>query len=219
VNIYVVVEGEVGERKVYKHWIPLVNPLLSYVEHIDLIDYNNFAILVGGGYPRYFDVIESAIGDVNSCLTVDRLVIAVDSENLTYDEKCQEMHDFLSSRDCVAEIHLVVQHFCLETWALGNRVIIKRNPQNRKLREYKRLYNVRERDPEQLPGYSPEELNRAQFAEKYLRRALNEKYRNLTYSKNNPRALLHHLYFERVAQRFHETGHIASFRAFLTAFV
>jgi len=33
-NIYVVVEGEVTEREVYKCWIPFVNPALTYIGHI-----------------------------------------------------------------------------------------------------------------------------------------------------------------------------------------
>jgi hypothetical protein len=48
---------------------------------------------------------------------------------------------------------------------------------------------------------------------------LNEKYRNLTYSKSNPGALLHVKYFEQIKNRLKDTGHIASFGAFLQAFV
>jgi len=47
-NIYIVVEGEVGVKKVYQHWVPLVNPNLNYVDHISLIVRNNFSILSGG---------------------------------------------------------------------------------------------------------------------------------------------------------------------------
>lgn len=158
-NIYIVVEGEVGERKVYECWIPLVNPNLTYVQGIQNIVHNNFAIIVGGGYPGYFDVIDAAITDVNSHMTVDRLVIAADSEEMEHEDKLQEIRSFVSRKRCIAEIHIIVQHFCLETWALGNRAVIRPQPRNPKLREYKRFYNVRTSDPELLPPYEPEELS------------------------------------------------------------
>jgi hypothetical protein len=217
-NIYVVVEGEVGEKKVYKHWIPLVNPALSYVNHVSEIERDNFAIIAGMGYPQYFRVIEDAIEDVNAHANIDKLVIAVDSEEMSYEEKLDQVNKHISKIHCTVEIVTIIQYFCLETWALGNRVIIRPHPQNSKLREYKRFFDVRCKDPERLPGYQPEELNRSQFALKYLKRALREKYRNLSYTKSNPEALLHNKYFQRVKERFEETGHIASFKAFLNAF-
>lgn len=217
-NIYVVVEGEVGEKKVYKHWIPLVNPTLTYVNHVSEIEKDNFAVIAGMGYPQYLRVIEDAIGDINNYGNIDRLVIAVDSEETSYEEKFNEINEHISGIHCVAEIVIVVQHFCLEAWALGNRVIIRQHPQSSKLREYKRFFNVRLYDPELLPGYQAEELNRAQFAFKYLKRALNERYKNLTYTKSNPGPLLHNKYFERVKERLEDTGHISSFGVFLNAF-
>ena len=218
-NIYVVVEGEVGEKKVYKHWIPLVNPTLIYVNHVSEIENDNFAIIAGMGYPQYLKVIEDAIGDVNNYGNIDRLIVAIDSEEMLYEEKLNEINEHVSKFHCVADISTVVQHFCLETWALGNRRIIRPHPQSSKLREYKSFFDIRLNDPELLPGYQAEELNRAQFAFKYLKRALNERYKNLTYTKSNPQPLLHNKYFERVKERLEDTGHISSFRVFLNAFV
>jgi len=218
-NIYIVVEGEVGEKKVYKHWVPLVNPNLSYVEHISQIERNNFVIVSGGGYPQYYEVIESAVEDVNNYQNIDRLVISCDSEEMEFDEKRNEISEFITRLHCVSEIRIIIQHFCLETWGLANRVVVRQHPHSPKLREYMNFFNVRNKDPELLPAYQPEELNRAQFAVKYLRRALNEKFRNLTYTKSNPRQLLHHKYFDSVKRRLEETGHVSSFKTFLDAFV
>lgn len=217
-NIYIVAEGEVGEKKVYKHWIPFVNSNLTYVADISEILRNNFAITIGGGFPNYFDVIEAGIEEVNDHNNIDRFVIAIDSEELEHQEKYREIEDFVSDFECSAEIKIVVQHFCLETWALGNKHIIRPSPHSTTLKEYKRIFDVRSNDPELLPPHSKEGMNRAQFAEKYLRRALNDKFRNLTYSKKNPTALLHKKYFERVKSRCLADGHIASFNNFLLAF-
>lgn len=218
-NYHVVVEGNISEKEIYKAWIPFVNPNLSYVDHISLITENNFSILSGGGFPNYFSIIESAIEDVNSYPNIDKFIIAVDSEDFSYDQKSEELLSFISSFKCSAKIKIIIQHFCIETWALGNQKIIKPNPQSVKLIEYKKLFNIRSEDPELLPSNQKEELNRAQFAEKYLRHALNDKYRNLSYTKSNPKVLLHPKYFRRIKQRFEKTGHINSFNDFLIAFI
>jgi hypothetical protein len=217
-NIHVVVEGERGAAKLYEIWVPLVNPSLTYVPHISYIANDNFSIVGGGGYPQYLEIIDAAIDDVNNYRNIQRLVIGVDSEEYSYQEKYREMENHIRSSPCSAEIRIVVQHFCLETWALGNKVIVTHSHSD-VLRKYINFFNVRVKDPELLPGYSEEELNRAQFAAKYLKYALNNKYKELTYSKSNPTVLLHPKYFGRVKQRFQNTGHISSFAYFLGAFV
>nr|MBN1228880.1 hypothetical protein [Anaerolineae bacterium] len=215
-NIYVVVEG-VTEQKVYKHWIPLINPRLTLKNYIDEIKNDDCYLITGGGYPRYFTVIENAISDVNSHTNFDRLVISIDSEEMSRDEKYEEIQSHLVQFPCRVPVKIVVQHFCFETWALGNRKIIRRNSQSSRLRTYQRFFNVGSQDPEQLPAI--EDLSRAQFAKKYLIAALNDKYRNLTYSKSQPKALLHSKYLEQLQIRLDQTGHIQSFESFLKAFV
>ncbi|MBF0510132.1 MAG: hypothetical protein HQK57_14555 [Deltaproteobacteria bacterium] len=226
-NVYVVVEGEVGERQVYKSWIPYVCPSLTYVNSLLDIKDNNFSILACQGYPGYFEIITNAIEDINNLdIKIDRLVIAADSEEMSFDEKYNEIKEFLMGKTCAANILIVIQHFCLETWALGNRRVVPRNPQrnpprnpqNEDLLEYKKFFDVLTRDPELMPSYPPKELNRAQFAEKYLRAMLLERNPILTYKKSNPQTLLPRTYFTEVKKRFEETGHIHSFSAFLNAF-
>ncbi len=214
-NLYVIVEGEQTERKVYRRWIQYLNPYLRYVDNVANIINNNYVIYAGCGYPSYFDVIGAGIEDVNEHGKIDKLVIAVDSEDMSYEEKYHEIESFLSGRACAAQIHIVVQHFCLETWALGNRVIVKKNPRSEKLREYLRFFDVVKHDPELLPAYKPEKLNRAQFSVKYLKAIVNERNAKLTYSKNDPKVLLNQKFFKRIRNRFETTGHIASFDSFL----
>ena len=214
----VVIEGGPGEKSVYKKWIPLVNSNLTYVEGISDIVSDNFAITAARGYPEYFNVIDSAVDDVNHFDDIHRLVIAVDSEEMSFQQKLQEVMDFLASKTCSVQIFIVIQHFCLETWALGNRRACRANPLAETLARYKRFFDVRQRDPELLPAYPRESLLRSQFAERYLRAMLNDRYRNLGYSKRNPRALLSPKYFDQIKKRFDTTGHIQSFSTFLDAF-
>jgi len=216
-NIYVVVEGR-GDKRVYKEWIPMVNSSLAYVEDLSQISNNNFIIFEGGGYPYYRGVIESAIDDVNTDNSIDKLVVSADSEEMSFQDKHDELLDLVSSKWCRVPVIIVVQHFCLETWALGNSRVCPTNPCNAKLQIYKRFFDVRTSDPELLPEYPSEKLNRAQFSERYLRTVLVERNPRIGYSKANPKALLSDRYFAQVKARLEVTGHIASFSNFITAF-
>jgi hypothetical protein len=217
-NIYIVTEG-IAEKIVFQSWIPLINPSLSYTTYLDDVTDDNFYIISGMGYPYYFDILDNAIQDVNNLGRFDRLVVSVDSEEMTKQQKYDEISEFVSKLNCIAEIRVIIQHFCFETWALGNRRLFRNNPSLSKLREYKTLFNVKIKDPELLPSKPDEELNRAQFAEKYLRLALNDRFRNLSYFKSNPKALLHTTYFTQIKNRLNDTGHISSFDDFLNAFI
>lgn len=218
-NIYVTVEGEIGEKKVYKSWIPLLNPQLSYVENVYDVSTNNFAIMAGGGQPFYFELIKTAIDEVNEVGNVDRLVISIDSEEMSFEEKRQEVLGVISDKTCSASIIIVIQHFCFETWALGNKRLGPRNPRGERLLNFQSFFNVLERDPELLPAHQTLNWNRAQFAENYLRTMLNDKNRNLTYTKSNRKSVEHRQYFYQVKNRLETTGHINSFSTFLNAFV
>ncbi len=217
-NLYVIVEGERTEKTVYEKWIKFVNPRLQKVTDLSKIDENNYILYAGSGYPCYFDIICAGIEDVNNYDNIDRLVIAVDSEEMSYQEKYQEISEFLVDKPCRAQIQIIIQHFCIETWALGNRSIISRNPQNERLRRFVQHFDIAHNDPELLSPPPYENLNRAQFAFKYLKTAVNEKYRNLSYSKTDPKILLPRQYFDKIKRRFEETQHIQSFGSFLTAF-
>ncbi len=214
-NLHVVVEG-MTEKPVYKRWIPFVYRGLKYVDSVLECVSDNFSIVSGGGYPNYLDVVAAAVEDVNSADNIHRLIVAVDSENMDCREKREEVEQFLSDKPCSARVFVVVQHFCLETWALGNKKLGPRHPDDSRLRAYKRLFNVLTEDPEAMPPHEEEGRNRSQFALLYLKLMLREK--QLRYTKTNPEPLLNWAYFEQVRLRQARTGHVSSFSAFLEAF-
>ena len=94
-NYYVIVEG-LGEKYVYKSWIPQVNPSLSYVSDLSKVQDNNFYIISGGGYPNYFKIIEDGINEVNQLGFFHKLVISVDAEEMTYNEKFTEIYNYIN---------------------------------------------------------------------------------------------------------------------------
>ena len=214
-NIYVLVEGKV-EKSVYKEWIPLVNPDLNYVHHPSHLTNNHFVIVSAMGYPTYLQNIEYAAEDVVSNPAINRLVVAIDSEEMTRVEKYDEVQARIHSIDATMDYRIIVQHFCLETWALGNRRVVGVLPQEANLKRFKSVYDVRVSDPEGLPAHK--DWNRAQFAYQYLRAAFRDRWGSLTYSKSNPRQLRTKAYFDQLEKRLSDTGHIDSFRAFNTAF-
>ena len=226
-NIYVVVEGEIGEKKLYEQWIPYVNKNLSYVPTINQVSSNNFFIQRGGGFPNYFGVIKDAITDVRNLKNAqemplfDRLVIVIDSEDYTFNQKMLEIVDYVTPiiGNTYLDYKVIIQHFCLETWGLANKKITTSNIQNVKLLNYKKIFDVALNDPENLPDLIEEDLNRAQFASKYLRLLLNNKFRNLTYNKSDPGPLINQKYYNEVLNRHTTDMHITSFGTFLSAFI
>ncbi len=219
-NIHVVVEG-ISEKKVYPLWIPYVNPTLIYVDDIFTIKKNNFSVITGGGYPHYKTVIYNAIEDVNQVGNIDRLIISIDSEEMSRKDKFNEISNYINTdcNQCNAEIKIIIQHFCFETWALGNLRIAPRQPQDATLICYKKTFDVLIEDPELLPCYPPKELNRSQFAYSYLKLLIKDKYKRLIYSKTHPKPLMNNQYFQQIKNRMGNTGHIESFKDFLISFI
>ena len=213
---YVVVEGLKTEKAIYDSWIKHLNPAMQNCGTYNAVQDNSYFIVAGYGYPNYLQEIKSAIDDINANKDIGELVIGVDSENMEHAEKNKEIQDVVDANPCHATVHIIVQHFCIETWLLGNKKVIPRSPQNKKLKEYKKLWDVVQKDPEGLPPNVSEGLNRAQFALKYLRTALVEK--GQSYSKNSPGISLDLTYLDQLKRRVSETTHIPSFKKFLDVF-
>ena len=217
-NLYILVEGKSGERIVYPRWLSIINPGLKQVYSVADLRENNYYLISGNGYPQYFRRIDSAIEDCNANPNIDALVIAVDAEDESYEAMTATITEYVKDKISPEKLRLIIQHPCLETWALGNQIVCRRNPQDTQLRRYLRLFDVRTQDPELLPPLPAEELNRCQFAFVYLKRMLNDRYPRLVYTKANPSVIAHEKYFEHIWRRLRETGHIGSFGAFIETF-
>ena len=217
-NIYVVVEGNSTEPKIYRNWIPLVNDKLTPVSYLPEVQANNFIIVSGNGYPFMLKIIANAIEDIRANPVFTRLVVAVDSEDLSHQQRFKQIEDHILANNPPCQYKIIVQHFCLEAWALGNRHFVPRIPKDETLKKYKQHYDVWVNDPELLPPYPLQELNRAQLAERYLRTAIRDKGAHLTYTKSKPDVVVHASYFAQLKSRLQDTGHIPSFQSFIDAF-
>jgi hypothetical protein len=218
-NIYVVVEGEKAISKLYRSWIQFVNPSLQPIDYLRDLNQNNFFIFAGYGQPGYWDRVSRAVEDVNALPNIDRLVISLDSEDMEQAKKLLEAKERVNTMGCSIEVKYVIQHFCIETWLLGNRNLFRKKPHLIELVGYLEKFDIRTKDPEFLPANKELELNRAQFAYRLLRAGIKDihdvrKY----YSKSNPGIALEESFFNQVRSRYINIGHIQSFHQFIEAF-
>jgi len=216
-NIYFLVEGRSTEKKVYPRFVEyFFEGKLTKVNQFDKVDENNFFLLSGNGYPRIFTgVLKNSILDINSNGKYDYLILCIDSDENSIEERQEELNNYLKqfkeegvilTDKC--KLELVVQNRCIETWFLGNKHVYKSNPSSNVLIEFQNFYNVRDNDPELMPAFKDFD-NHANFHFAYLRKMLLE--RNIRYTKNYPRDVSESHYLERLVERGENDNHINSF--------
>lgn len=176
---------------------------------------NNFYILSGCGYPNYFNVISNSIRDLTINDLDATLIIIVDAEDFTLQEKISEINEFLRiSHSDFHNYKIIVQTPSIEGWCLGNQKFINPSPQSMMLNTLISHYNVRLLDPEKIDSY--DEYNKAQTSTLYLKEAAKEK--GLRYTKNRPDIIADITYLEKLISRNSTTEHIDSIQIFLKTF-
>lgn len=214
-GIYLIVEGK-GEKYLYPKWVEKLENDYQFIQDYTELGDDLIYIIGGAGYPGYFKMIRNGILDVCSIEYKPTLVISVDCEEVSFSEKTLEITNIIADSGEDIDYAIVLQDCCLETWALGNESIIRRNPHDPTLTEYKKFYDVTKLDPEEMPSIG-NNMNRAQFSYDYLNKALNDRRYTLSHTKSKPKTLAHEKYLERIIKRY-DKGHIQSFGAFLDVF-
>lgn len=216
-NLYFLVEGTQSERKVYPAWLAHLLPELQRVESCDDVNEKNYYLISGEGYPSIiYDFIPRAIAEINSNGKYSYFVVCLDAEENTVAELTTEIDDFLNEQKLKlnnAELVLIFQNRCLESWLLGNRKIYSKNPQDKALLDYTRYYDVSVNCPENMGRY--QEFNtHAQFHGAYLRALFEAK--NITYSKKRPGDVLKPFYLEQLLTRIQvHPEQLTTFRQFI----
>lgn len=221
-NLYFLVEGDRTEKKLYRYWIRHALPHLSEVNLASDLTGNRFYIISGGGYPSYVDRIRASLLDLKDHPAVDHFFICIDSEEWSYAEKLAEITKELARAERETRVrdgsphfrsHVIVQHCCAETWFLGHRRMMTRNPTSPDLLRFQRFFDVGAADPEGmgcLPGY----VTRASFHLAYLKAMLVEKSPRLHYTKRKPGEVVESHYFDALRERC-AAGDLASLRVLL----
>jgi len=199
VSLYVVVEGQRTEPRIYQAWLPLMFPGIRAVDRIEEAGNGTFFMISGNGYPSYIDRIKNAIADIS--MTSDRfthLLICVDAEDKGHDARLAEIETIVDEAECPVGSTVVVAECCIEAWLLGNRRFIKRNPQDARLRDFLRHYNVIDSDPENIPAHTSHRT-RATLCHSYLKAAFRE--RKVHYTKRNPGEAATEPFFKALCER------------------
>lgn len=213
-NLYFLVEGRRTERKVYPLWMSVLRPEMTRVNYAVDVEEDNYFLMSGQGYPLLFRHLENAIAEVNEIGRYDYLILCLDAEETSIETREKEVMEYLEEKNIKlhkAELIIIVQNPCFETWFLGNRRIFKRNPQSPTLKQYISFYDVRKEDPELMP--CNQENTKAQFHHAYLREIFSE--RNIAYTKQNPGNVGEESFLKELISRHTETGHISSFMGFI----
>ena len=201
-NLYIVVEGEQTEMMLYPRWIQYFIPELTRVDNFENVTKNSYYLFSGQGIPSIYNHVVNAIKDVNQIDSYDYLIVILDSDEISAEQRKQKVIDNIVdsgvklNNKCKLEI--IVQSRAVETWFLGNRSVYKRNPQGERFRLYSNFFNVEINDPEQM-GKSFGFKRIVHFHEAYLREMLKEY--NIRYRKSKPGDVLKEYYLKELINR------------------
>lgn len=201
-NIYFLVEGNRTEKQLYPRWIEYLIPNLIRVKYHDQVENNNYYLISGKGYPRILhDGLENAVDKIMETLKYDYLVICVDADEDSVEERIKYIHEFIEKKEInlgKTKIEIIVQNRCIETWLIGNRKMFdSRQSLDQPLGSYVNYYDVSQNDPEEMGKY--EMRNHADFHLKYLEEVFRSK--NRTYTKTSPNDAKERYYFEELQKR------------------
>lgn len=201
-SLYVLVEGKT-EGVVYPQWLSY---LLSSFDRIsvpsDAVE-RNYYLISCGGYPGILDnFLKNSIGDVNESANFTHLVVVIDSDDLSAEEKTKEVYDYILENEIElinCKLVVIAQTVCMETWFLGNRKIYSRNSQDVDCSRFANHFDVSRNDPEEMQKYSDYKGTNADFHFSYLKKMLREK--NIRYSKSRPQGVGEKHYVDELQKR------------------
>ncbi|QSQ21273.1 hypothetical protein JY651_39800 [Pyxidicoccus parkwayensis] len=190
-KLYLLVEGEQTEKRLFRAWLGHCFPQLSEVQTPADLAADTFFLLAGMGYPSYLQRIPQALEDAAQH-HVDHLFICIDSEDRTYEQRRSEVAGILEAAatalqrrglQFLGRIHVIVADCCVESWLLGHRRLVPRQPTAEDLLRFKQFYDVSLDDPERM-GCPTHAMSRALYHHDYLRAVF--RHHGQTYLKNNP---------------------------------
>jgi len=146
-NLYFLVEGTT-EGLFYPLFIKyFFEGKLNRTEEYGLAKSNDYYLISCDGYPYIFrgsqkpdynvTALKSAILEVNDNPVYDYLIVCLDTDESTIQERQAELDKYIQkyadegvvlNEHC--QLKLVAQNRCIETWFLGNRKVYSSNPNN-----------------------------------------------------------------------------------------
>lgn len=216
-NIYFLVEGKT-EQKVYPQWLSHLIPTLSRVNFAQDAEKNNYYLISGLGYPRLLDAeLANSVLEINECANYDYLVLVIDTDDMSEQEKVDEILQFINTNDIAlnssCQLHIIAQTSCMETWFLGNQKAYKKSVgKHSAFYPHAKFYDVSQQDPQAMNKPDGFCGSTSVYHETYLRKMLAEK--NIRYSKSNPKEVDKAHYLEQLKKRVSDTQHLISLKNF-----
>lgn len=216
-NLYFLVEGQT-EKKVYPQWLQHLLPNLSRVSLASEARENNYYLISGGGYPCILNNhLRNSIEEINDCGLYNKLILVIDADELTVQDKINEVEEFIVTEKIVlnssCQLHIIAQKYCIETWFLGNRKAHTRNPSiHSDFYHHARFYDVSQYDPELMGKPNSFNASTSQYHSAYFKKMLAEK--KVNYDKAEPIEIGKYHYIEQLKNRVTETSHLSSLDIF-----
>lgn len=230
-NLYFLVEGTTESEFYPKFVDKYFENKIQRVDEYGLAVSNNFYLIGCDGYPYIFTgsnlpdynvtALKSAILEINDNPVYDYLIVCLDADEETVQDKINEFEQYVKKYELEGVIlnkyckfQLIVQNRCIETWFLGNKKMYPTNPNNEPLISYSRYYNVKINDPEKMGNYG-KEFTHQDFHLQYLRKMLQEKRK--TYKKIGLiNSITEPQYLEQIVKRAKsKENHLQTFKEFL----
>lgn len=222
-NIYMLMEGEETEPRLYPAWLKLIAPNMEQVFFIERVVKNNFYSISGRGYPSLLaGQLLKTIKDINDFPVFDQLWVILDTDDCTVAEREQEVYDkindilinhsHLSLGTC--QVHVIAQQVCIETWGLANKRVFPHHKITGDLREFYDHYDVSLDDPELMQKPTAFGCSIGEYHHRYLKTMLKTRNESLRYTKKSPSPLDKDIYFKEIVKRVLDDGHVNSFRKF-----
>ena len=218
-NVYIIVEGDRTELKVYPAWLAILAPHLKRVGHPGDLTDNNYYLFSGHGIPSIYNHICNAIEDINAIneegkATVDYLIVCMDTEEGSRNDIVEEIERNLNERKIsllpTCRLEIFEHKVSMESWFLGNGKLLGQNIQSPTLRSYRDFYDIKRSNPEEMGNIDSEQFTTtAQFHHSYLKELFKENH--MKYTKANPGDVCEQYYLAQLIERYNNSGHITTF--------
>jgi hypothetical protein len=223
VSVYVAGEGRVTETAVYRAWIAHALPGLREVRSAPELCPGAFYLVDSGGYPAPA-FLRACAKDVRDNVGIKHLVVCVDTDDrpsadarraqLLAEIELAVIETKMREHNPDAIVHVVVQHYCIETWFLGHASLTLRPTLTPELQSLLAHFDVRTDDPEVmgLPAVRDRRTPRVthRFHQHYLAVLFQNVVPRTFYRKNNPGIVLDRAYYDALVERVDTTGHLPS---------